>query len=42
VRYKLAKQWTAAVGVDNLNDDEAYVAHPYPQRTWLAEVKYDY
>jgi iron complex outermembrane receptor protein len=42
VRYKLAKQWTAAVGVDNLNDDEAYVAHPYPQRTWLAEVKCDY
>lgn len=42
VRYKLAKQWTAAVGVDNLNDEEAYVAHPYPQRTWVAEVKYDY
>ncbi len=42
VRYKMAKQWTAALGVDNLNNDEAYVAHPYPQRTWLAEMKYDY
>jgi iron complex outermembrane receptor protein len=42
VRYKMAKQWTAALGVDNLNDDKAYVAHPYPHRTWLAEVKYEY
>ena len=42
VRYKMAKQWSAAVGVDNLNNDKAYAAHPYPHRTWVAEVKYDY
>lgn len=42
VRYKVNRQWSAAVGVDNLNNAKAYVAHPYPQRTLLAELKFDY
>lgn len=42
VRYKAAKQWSLALGVDNLNNEKAYVFHPYPQRTWLAELKFDY
>lgn len=42
LRYKLARQWSAALGIDNLNDRRYYVAHPYPQRTVVAELKFDY
>jgi len=42
IRYKVAKQWSAALGIDNLNNQRYYVAHPYPQRTAVAELKFDY
>ncbi|PKO83661.1 MAG: TonB-dependent receptor [Betaproteobacteria bacterium HGW-Betaproteobacteria-11] len=42
LRYKLARHWSAAVGVDNLNNAKAYAFHPYPQRVWTAELKFDY
>lgn len=42
VRYKPAKAWSMALGVDNLNNAKYYVSHPYPQRTWVAEVKADF
>ena len=42
VNYKLAKQYTASFGVDNLNNYKHYLAHPMPQRTFHAEVKFDY
>ncbi len=42
VHYKVAKQWKAALGIDNLNNRRYYVAHPYPQRTIVAELKFDY
>ncbi len=42
VHYKVAKQWKAALGVDNLNNRRYFVAHPYPQRTVVAELKFDY
>lgn len=41
VRYKLDKSWTAAVGIDNLNNYQYWNFHPYPQRTFSAELKYD-
>jgi iron complex outermembrane receptor protein len=41
VHYKLNKQWSAAVGIDNLNNEKYYVAHPYPQRSLVAELKFD-
>lgn len=40
--YNFAKRWTAAVGIDNLNNDKAYVFHPYPQRTGYVQIKFDY
>lgn len=40
--YKFDKQWSATVGIDNLNNYKAYAFHPYPQRTVLAKLKYDY
>lgn len=42
VVYKVAKQWSASLGVDNLNNYKAYVSHPWPQRTVFAGLKYDY
>ncbi|MDP3842694.1 MAG: TonB-dependent receptor [Oxalobacteraceae bacterium] len=42
LRYKVDRQWSAALGVDNLTNRQYYVAHPYPQRTLSAELKYDF
>lgn len=42
VVYKFAKQWSAALGVDNIGSYKAYVYHPYPQRTVFANLKWDY
>lgn len=32
----------AAAGVDNLNDRDYFVFHPFPRRTVLAELHYAY
>jgi len=42
VRYQVDNNWSAAGGVDNLNNRAYYLFHPFPQRTWFAELKYDY
>ncbi|MGJ9417665.1 TonB-dependent receptor [Massilia sp. CMS3.1] len=39
--YRLNAQWSVAVGIDNLNNYRYWNFHPYPQRTFLAELKYD-
>ncbi|MDO9359455.1 MAG: TonB-dependent receptor [Polaromonas sp.] len=39
VHYKVNKQWTAAFGIDNLNNYQYWNFHPYPQRTFTAELK---
>ena len=41
MRYKLAKQWTASAGVDNLTNEKYWAFHPYTQRTFVAEIKFD-
>jgi len=41
VRYQIAKQWTASLGVDNLNNAKYWAFHPYTQRTAVAELKFD-
>ncbi|MBP1202509.1 iron complex outermembrane receptor protein [Duganella sp. 1411] len=41
VRFKLDKQWSAALGVDNLNNYRYWATHPYSQRTFVAELKFD-
>ena len=41
VRYQVNKQWTAAAGIDNLNNYKFWNFHPYPQRTLFAELKFD-
>ncbi|WP_395688903.1 TonB-dependent receptor [Caenimonas koreensis] len=41
VRVKLNEQLSAAFGIDNLNNDKFWNFHPYPQRSYSAELKYD-
>jgi len=41
VRYRLSRQWTAAIGIDNLNNDRYWNFHPYPQRSYSAELSFD-
>jgi iron complex outermembrane receptor protein len=42
IRYKLDKQWSAAIGIDNLNNKKYWAFHPYTQRSVVAELKFDY
>jgi iron complex outermembrane receptor protein len=41
VRYRLGPALSAAFGVDNLNNARHWNFHPYPQRTYHAELKAD-
>ncbi|HEY4081623.1 MAG TPA: TonB-dependent receptor [Burkholderiaceae bacterium] len=41
VLYRFNRQWSAAVGVDNLNNYQFWNFHPYPQRSYSAELKFD-
>jgi iron complex outermembrane receptor protein len=41
VRYRFDRHWSAAVGVDNLNDRTYWAFHPYTQRTVVAEMRWD-
>ncbi|HEV8519746.1 MAG TPA: TonB-dependent receptor [Burkholderiales bacterium] len=40
LRYQFDKQWSAALGVDNLNNRKYFLFHPFPQRTFVAELKF--
>ncbi|MBL0728490.1 TonB-dependent receptor [Piscinibacter sp. HJYY11] len=39
--YRFDKQWSAALGIDNLNNERYWAFHPYTQRTFNAELKFD-
>jgi iron complex outermembrane recepter protein len=41
VRYQINRQWSAALGIDNLNNYQYWNFHPYPQRSYSAELKFD-
>jgi len=41
LRYRLAKHWAAAIGVDNVNNYQYWNFHPYPQRSYSAELAFD-
>ena len=40
MHYRFDKQWSGAVGIDNLNNYEYWNFHLYPGRTLLAELKW--
>ncbi|OYT85751.1 MAG: TonB-dependent receptor [Burkholderiales bacterium PBB6] len=41
VRWQASRQWSAAFGIDNLNNQQYWNFHPYPQRSYSAELKFD-
>ena len=41
MRYKFDKHWAASFGIDNLNNKKYWAFHPYPERTFVAELGYD-
>jgi iron complex outermembrane receptor protein len=42
VRYRMSDQVSAAIGVDNINNEEYWAFHPYTQRSVSAEVAVDF
>jgi iron complex outermembrane receptor protein len=40
VQYRIDEHWSASAGVDNLNNDRYFLFHPFPQRTYLLELRY--
>jgi iron complex outermembrane receptor protein len=40
--YHIDRHWSAALGVDNLNNSQYFLFHPFPQRTLFGELKYSY
>lgn len=41
LRYKIDKQWSASVGIDNITNVKYYTLYPYSQRTVFAGIKFD-
>lgn len=41
VRHRFDKQWSASFGIDNLANKKHWNFHPYPQRSYSAEVSFD-
>lgn len=41
VLYKVTKQWSASLGIDNITNVKYYTLYPYAQRTLFAGVKFD-
>lgn len=41
LHWRIDPQWSAAFGIDNLNNNKFWNFHPYPQRTYSAELKVD-
>ncbi|MDB5962941.1 MAG: TonB-dependent receptor [Massilia sp.] len=41
LRYRHDKHWSAAIGIDNLNNATYWAFHPYPQRTFIAELRWE-
>lgn len=40
--YRIARQWSASVGIDNIGNAKYFTLYPYAQRTFFASVKFDY
>ncbi len=38
--YQVDDNWSASAGVDNLNNDKYFLFHPFPQRTFVMEIRY--
>ncbi|MDR6535791.1 TonB-dependent receptor domain-containing protein [Variovorax soli] len=41
VVYRVDKHWSAAFGIDNAGNEQYWNFHPYPQRTYSAQLRFD-
>ncbi len=41
-KYQITKQISASAGIDNINNDQVWLFHPFPSRTYFAQLKYNY
>jgi iron complex outermembrane receptor protein len=41
-KYQFTKQVSASAGIDNVTNQEIWLFHPFPSRTYFAELKYNY
>lgn len=37
--WQLDERWSASFGIDNLGDETYFLYHPFPQRTFVADIK---
>jgi iron complex outermembrane receptor protein len=42
VNYQIDTHWNAAIGIDNLNNRKYFLFHPFPQRSVVVELAYNY
>jgi iron complex outermembrane receptor protein len=42
LRYRFDERLSMALGIDNLNNEKYFLFHPFPQRTWVADVKFTF
>jgi iron complex outermembrane receptor protein len=42
INYRLSEHWTVGGGVDNMLNRKYFLFHPFPQRTFVANVKYGF
>ncbi|GAB2576203.1 TonB-dependent receptor [Dyella jejuensis] len=40
VNYQVNQQLSASVGIDNLTNEKYFLYHPFPQRTYVASIKF--
>lgn len=41
LRWMFSPGWSAALGVDNLTNEQYWVYHPYAGRTWFGELRWE-
>ncbi|WP_374568440.1 TonB-dependent receptor [Ideonella sp.] len=41
LHWRITRQWSAAFGIDNLTNATYWNFHPYPQRSYSAELRFD-
>ena len=41
-KYQITKQVSASAGIDNVSDQQVWLFHPFPSRTYFAQLKYNY
>ena len=41
-QYKADKHWVLSAGIDNLNNQSYFFYHPFPQTTYVGNLKYNF